>query len=172
MVNLPPPPHTHTFHDKGTNTMRDGPRGNYTIWQTFPMKEYHMANLPRKKTHSRTSPEGNTTIWHDPPPLPPEEIPWQNLGGGGGGKKFHRWGTFTMWYFIRGKEIHGGGGGGERTYHVTTDSPYSGNMMYPPQQKKSIPYNYNQPYIYISRNMSTCVVTSRLAHNQRLQVSG
>ena len=36
--------------------------------------------------------------------------------------------------------------------------------------KTSIPYNYNQPYI--SRNRSACVVTSQLAHNQRLQVSG
>ena len=27
-------------------------------------------------------------------------------------------------------------------------------------------------HIYISRNMSACVVTSQLAHNQRLQVSG
>ena len=36
--------------------------------------------------------------------------------------------------------------------------------------KTSIPYNYNQPYV--SRNMSTCIVTSQLAHNQRLQVSG
>ena len=36
--------------------------------------------------------------------------------------------------------------------------------------KTSIPHNYNQPYI--SRNMSTRVVTSQLAHNQRLQVSG
>ena len=27
----------------------------------------------------------------------------------GGGKKSHRWGTFTIWHFIRGKEIHGGG---------------------------------------------------------------
>ena len=42
----PPPPHTHTFLDKGTNTMADCPLGNYTIWQTFPMKEYLMANLP------------------------------------------------------------------------------------------------------------------------------
>ena len=37
------------------------------------------------------------------------------LGGGGGGES-HRWGTFTIWYFIRGgggvgNEIHGGGGG-------------------------------------------------------------
>ena len=35
------------------------------------------------------------------------------LGGGGGGES-HRWGTFTIWYFIRGggggmgKEMHGG----------------------------------------------------------------
>ena len=45
MVDLPPPP-IHTFLDKGTNTMADCPPGNYTIWQTFPMKEYLMANLP------------------------------------------------------------------------------------------------------------------------------
>ena len=24
------------------------------------------------------------------------------LGGGGGGRESHRWGTFTIWYFIRG----------------------------------------------------------------------
>ena len=47
----------------------------------------------------------------------------------------------------------------------TPDSSYSGNMMYMyPQQK--MPYNYNQTYI--SNNMSTCVVTNQLAHNQRL----
>ena len=46
MVDHPPPPHTHTFLDKGTNTMADCPLGNYTMWQTFPMKEYLMANLP------------------------------------------------------------------------------------------------------------------------------
>ena len=34
------------------------PPGNDTIWQTFPLKEYHMANLP------------------------PEEIPWQNFPRG------------------------------------------------------------------------------------------
>ena len=38
--SLPPPPHK--FHDKGTNTLGDCPRRNYTIWQTFPMKEYHI----------------------------------------------------------------------------------------------------------------------------------
>ena len=36
----------HTFIDKGTNTMADCPPGNNTIWQTFHMKEYLMANLP------------------------------------------------------------------------------------------------------------------------------
>ena len=46
MVDHPPPPHTHTFLDKGRNTMADCPLGNYTMWQTFPMKEYLMANLP------------------------------------------------------------------------------------------------------------------------------
>ena len=34
------------------------PPGNDTIWQKFPLKEYHMANLP------------------------PEEIPWQNFHRG------------------------------------------------------------------------------------------
>ena len=127
----PPPPHK--FHDKGTNTMGDCPRGNYTIWQTFPMKEYHMANLPPGRN-------------------PMAELPplWQissntnsicNIGtecaicfGRGGGEKSHRWGIFTIWYFIRGKEIHGGGGGGES--HVTPDSPYSGNVMYPQQNNQ------------------------------------
>ena len=44
MVNPPPP---HKFHDEGRHTMADPPppSGNYIIWQTFPMKEYHMANL-------------------------------------------------------------------------------------------------------------------------------
>ena len=36
------------------------------IWQTFP----------RKKSHSRTSPGGNNTIWQA---SRPEEIPWQNF---------------------------------------------------------------------------------------------
>ena len=31
------------------------PPGKYTMWKTFPLKEYHMSNLP------------------------PEEIPWQNF---------------------------------------------------------------------------------------------
>ena len=30
-------------------------------------------------------------------------------GVGGGGEESHRWGTFTILYFIRDKEIHGGG---------------------------------------------------------------
>ena len=67
MVKFPP----HKFYDEGTNTMADSPPppGNDTIWQMFPMKEYHiMANLPpppppRKKSHGRTYPGGNNTIW-------------------------------------------------------------------------------------------------------------
>ena len=80
---------------------------------------------------------------------------------GGGGEKSHR--TFIIWYFIRGKEIHGGG--------VPCDTGFALFWQHDVSPTKtSIPYNYNQPYI--SRNMSTCVVTSQLAHNQRLQVSG
>ena len=82
----PPPPHTHKFHDRGTNTMGDCPRENYTIWQTFPMKEYHMANLPRKKTHSRTSPGGNNTKWQAPLPPPPPRKKFHGRTGRGGGR--------------------------------------------------------------------------------------
>ena len=53
--------------------------------------------------------------------------------------------------------------------HVTPDSPYYGNMMYPQQKLQFHTIIINH---YVSRNMSTCVVTSQLAHNQRLQVSG
>ena len=84
--------------------------------------------------------------------------------GRGGGEKSHRWELFTIWYFIRGGDPWGGGS------YVTPDSPYSGNMMYPQQKNPFHTINYNQPYI--SRNMSACVVTNQLAHNQRLQVSG
>ena len=56
MVDLPPPPHT--FLDKGTNTMADCPPENYTIWQTFPMKEYLMENLPPGRNPIAELPQG------------------------------------------------------------------------------------------------------------------
>ena len=142
MVNLP----SHKFHDKGTNG------------RLSPRKLYHMANVPPEGIpYGKPSPgnpiaelpQGNNTIWQAfPGRNPMAELPplWQisshtnsicNIAtacaicfGMGGGEKSHRWGTFTIWYFIRGKEIHGGGGGS----HVTPDSPYSGNMMYPQQK--------------------------------------
>ena len=144
MVNLSPPPHK--FHDKGTNIMGDCPRGNNTIWQTFPVKEYHMANLPRKKTQipyviiSRQ--HGRNPIDGERNPIDGELLPYGILS--------------------RGRKSMGG---------VPCDTGFAFFWQHDVSQKiKSIPYNYNQPYI--SRNMSTCVVTSQLAHNQRLQVSG
>ena len=93
------------------------------------------------KSHRRTSP-GAIILYGKPPPppgrnpmaelshgeiipygkSPPTQIPYALLGqhvrfffrGGGGGEKSHRWGTFTIWYLIWGKEIHGG-----RKSHVT-----------------------------------------------------
>ena len=125
MVNLPP----HKFHDKGTN-------GRLSPLKLYHMADVTPEGIPYGKPSPGRNPiaevpQGNNTIWQA---FPPEEIPWQNfplygkspptqspyvilgqhvrfvLGGGGGGEKSHRWPTFTIWYFIRGREIHGGGG--------------------------------------------------------------
>ena len=56
------------------------------------------------------------------------------VGRGGGGEKSHRWENFYHMVFYRGGGESMGGGGS----HVTPDSPYSGNMMYPQQKIHSI----------------------------------
>ena len=82
----------------GRNPIAGFPQGYNTIWQAFPPEEIPWQNFP---LYGKS---------------PPTQIPYVILGQhvrfvlGGGGTKSHRWGTFTMWYFIRGKEIHGGGG--------------------------------------------------------------
>ena len=86
--------------------------------------------------------------------------------GGGGGNPIDEMGNFyhMVFYPVEGNPW---GGGGE----VPCDTGFALFWQHDVSPTKtSIPYNYNQPYI--SRNMSTCVVTSQLAHNQRLQVSG
>ena len=141
-----------------------------------------MANLPPEEITIAELPQGEIIPYDKPPPPPGRnpmmaELPplWQissntnsicNIGTAcaicfgrkGGGEKSHRWRTFTIWHFIRGKDIHGG---------VPFDTGFALFRQHDVSPtNKSIPYNYNQPYI--SRNMSTCVVTSQLAHNQRL----
>ena len=59
-------------------------------------------------------------------------------------------------------------GGGKS--HVTPDSPYSGNMMCPQQKHQFHTIIINHLSLEICLHVS--FVTSQLAHNQRLQVSG
>ena len=146
MANVPPEGIPYGKPSPGRNPIPGLPQRNNTIWQAFP----------RKKSHGRTPPSMANLQQHN-----------VILGHHvrfvfGGGMKSYRWGTFTIWYFIRGKEIHGG---------IPFDTGFALFWQHDVSPTKtSIPYNYNQPYV--SRNMSTCVVTSQLAHNQRLQVSG
>ena len=106
----PPHTHTHTFHDEGTNTMADCPPGNDTIWQMFPMKEYHiMANLPPGRNPTAEFTQGGIIPYGKASPSVANTNSICNIGtacaiyfigGGGGGDKSHRWETFTIWYFI------------------------------------------------------------------------
>ena len=117
----------HKFHDKGTN-------GEIVPAEIMPYGKPSPGRNPITEL-----PQENNTIWQA---FSPEEIPWQNfpLYGkspptqipyvifgtacaicgerGGGGEKSHRWGTFTIWYFIRGKEIHRGGGGNPTRHRI------------------------------------------------------
>ena len=73
--------------------------------------------------------------------------------GGGGGRNPIDGGTFTIWYFIRGKEIHGGGGEEE----IPCDTGFALFWQHDVSPTKtSIPCNYNQPY---SEWLTQCLTT-------------
>ena len=152
MVNLPP----HKFHDKGTN-------GRLSPLKLYHMTNVPPEGIPYSKPSPGRNPiaglpQGYYTIWQA---FPPEEIPWQNsplygkspptqipyvilgqhvrfvLGGGGGGTKSHRWGTFTTWYFIRWEG---------NPWGVPCDTGFALFWQHDVSPTKtSIPTNYNQP---------------------------
>ena len=93
---------------------------------------------PRKKSYGRTSPGGNNTIWQTFTlygKSPPKQIPYVIFGQhvrflfGSGGRNPIDWELLPYGIFSGG--IQGGS-------HVTPDSPYSGNMVYPQQKIHSM----------------------------------
>ena len=156
------------------------------MWQTSPRKQSHSRTSqggiipcgkpppppPRKKSDSKTSPGGNNTIWQTFPlygKSPPTQIPYVILGhhvrfllGEGGGKKSQRWELLPY-------GILSGGGGGSMG-GILCDTGFALFWQHDVSPTKN---SFHTIIInHISLEMSACVVTNQLAHNQRLQVSG
>ena len=97
-------------------------------------KYYHMASLPpppRKKSHGRTSPSIANLLQHTFLMLILGQHVRFVLGGGGGITPIN--GELLLCGILSGGRKSMGGGGKS---HVTPDSPYSGNMMYPQQKNQ------------------------------------
>ena len=123
MVDLSPPPtHTHLLIREQipwqivpSEIIPYGKRSPWrnTLWQTFP----------RKKSHSRTSPGGNNTMWQTSPPPPRKKSDGRTSPGGNN----TIWQTFPLYgkspptqtpYVILGQHVRFllGGGGGKKSH--------------------------------------------------------